>query len=267
MLYRSPSSRVTHIVVVVVVSLPSSWHPRAVPRVTNQPDVASSIDRCRARASSSSSSSRTVSPRAHHHHHAPARVSSRPPRPLTPRARPDACAGSAIGRAMGRFVRRVRPARAIADATADLSLARASSDGWTCAMAWRRSRATSTTSRETSSDDADDADADDADALDVEVEVAREGCGRDRWRRTRGDAWGGCVPGRDWSMGSCDTFKTRRSQRLDDWTTTRTHKKTVGRTRSCVGIFKYASSRRERRGMIGEASADEARKPWRWFWC
>ena len=78
---------------------------------------------------------------------------------------------------------------------------------------------------------------------------------------------GGYVPGRDWSMGSCDTFKTRRSQRLDDWTTTRTHKKTVGRTRSCVGIFKYASSRRERRGMIGEASADEARKPWRWFWC
>ena len=39
-------------------------------------------------------------------------------------------------------------------------------------MAWCRSRATSTTSRETSSDDADDADADDADALDVEVEVA-----------------------------------------------------------------------------------------------
>ena len=99
-------------------------------------------------------------------------------------------------------IRKTRPtsARAIADATADLSLARASSDGWTCAMAWRRSRATSTTSRETSSDgddaDGDADDADDADALDVEVEVAREGCGRDRWRRTRGDAWVGI---RAWS--------------------------------------------------------------------
>ena len=194
-----------------------------------------------------------------------------------PRTRPDACAGSAIGRAMGRFVRRVRPARAIADATADLSLARASSDGWTCAMAWRRSRATSTTSRETSSDgddaDGDADDADDADALDVEVEVAREGCGRDRWRRTRGDAWGGCVPGRDWSMGSCDTFKTRRSQRRpDDWTTGRRRAHTKnGRSDAVlcwyfqIRVVPPRTTRHD--GMIGEASADEARKPWRWFWC
>jgi hypothetical protein len=123
-------------------------------------------------------------------------------------------------------------------------------------MAWRRSRATSTTSRETSSDgddaDGDADDADDADALDVEVEVAREGCGRDRWRRTRGDAWGGTclvVIGR-WGR----VIHSKRGVRNDDLMTGRLDddahtQKTVGRTRCCVGIFKYASSRRERRGM------------------
>ena len=227
------------------------------------------IDRSMSRASSSSSSSRTVSPRAHHHHHAPARVSSRPPRPLTPRARPDACAGSAIGRAMGRFVRRVRPARARSRMRPRISRSRARrvTDGrarWRGVDRARRQRrrerrrvTTPTTPTPT-----------------TPTRSTSRSRSRSRGLRSRSVAsdarrcmGGGYVRGRDWSMGSCDTFKTRRSQRLDDWTTTRTHKKTVGRTRSCVGIFKYASSRRERRGMIGEASADEARKPWRWFWC
>ena len=186
-----------------------------------------------------------------------------------PRTRPDACAGSAIGRAMGRFVRRVRPARARSRMRPRISRSRARrvTDGrarWRGVDRARRQRrrerrrvTTPTTPTPT-----------------TPTRSTSRSRSRSRGLRSRSVAsdagrcmGGGYVRGRDWSMGSCDTFKTRRSQRLDYWTTTRTHKKTVGRTRSCVGIFKYASSRRERRGMIGEASADEARKPWRWFWC